>query len=287
MLYSRRKKTKLIPSLIRSIGMKVWLRLLWFVFVIAIIIQSCSAGVIVNVINVDLRVTALTPVAVELPYDIGYLVFKQNESLAGGESVGSAFMETGSKYDDNGVATSTVTIQITDQGYIYPSALWLGAAVPIGFTQEASDIGLLWGDERPIPVGIDGDGDPYNEEPYVIIPWQFVALHDQSTIWGTGWVTLSNIDTRISPMTENGVDYLASPAYIVRQVVLASNEIDLLAGVIPIEWYNGGGVSNGGGNGGFTSVPEPSAYIILLVLIFCILLKKRSLNELVSYLRYS
>ena len=268
MLYSRRKKSKLIPSPVRAIGMKIWLRLLWFVFVVAVIIQSCSAGVIVNVINVDLRVTALTPVAVELPYDIGYLVFKQNESLAGGEIIGSAFMETGPKYDDNDTATSTVTIQTTDQGYIYPSALWLGASVPIGFSQEASDIGLLWGDERPIPVGIDGDGDPYNEEPYVIIPWQFIALYDQSTIWGTGWVTLSNIDTRISPMTENGIDYLASPAYIVRQIVLASNEIELLSGVIPPEWYNGGGT--GGGNSGVTPVPEPSAFFILLILVFLV-----------------
>ena len=277
------RRKSILPPLIRSFSMQVWLRLLWFIFIVSTLIQSSYAGVIVTVIDVNLKVTARSDVVVEIPYNIGWLTFKNNESFPEGNLVGVAYMETGPVYDfDSGLPISTISIQTANLGYIYPAALWLGVTTPIGKRQEANSVGLLWGDDRPLPTGIDGDGDPTNEEPFIIVPWQFSTNYNASIIWGTGWVTLSNIDRQMSPMTPTGIDYLQSPAYIVRQVVLASEEISLQAGVIPPEWYNGGGGgSNGGGTGGsgggLAPVPEPSTYLILFTIIFYII-NKRSPN---------
>lgn len=258
-----------------------WLKLTWsepifttfltIIIALAILASSASGGIIV-VMNVDMRVTARNTVDVEIPYNIGFFSFQQNEAFPDIGIPSAAHMSAEPIYDSG----NQLDIHTINEGYTYDSIIWAGLATPIGQRSQLANHGLLWGDGRDIPYGYDGDGDPNNTEPFLYIPWQF-ALQPQNNVlqYGYGWVSISHIDTRMPPMTPTGVDYNISPSYTVHQIVFATEEISISAGIIPPEWYWGGGGSSGGGSSGggnssSTPVPEPSAVFIIgtLVLFF-------------------
>lgn len=254
-----------------------WLKLSWsepvftaFVIIISlfgIFVSSAFGDVIVSVVNVDQRVTALNTVAVEIPYNIGFFSFHQNESFPESGLIGAAHMSAEPIYESG----NQLNIHTLNESYLYDSVIWAGLGTPVGQRSQVANHGLLWGEGRAVPDGYDGDGDPNNTEPFLYIPWQFALQPQNNTLqYGYGWVSISHIDTRMPPMTPTGVDYNVSPSYIVHQIVFATEEISISAGIIPPEWYGGGGGSNGGGNSSFTPVPEPSAVFIIgtLVLFF-------------------
>lgn len=272
-----RRRSKLIPPFIRRFIMFSWLKLTWSepVFTAALIaiitlamLASSAAGGIIVVINVDTRVTALSTVVVEMPYDIGFFSFHQNESFPESGLIGAAHMSAEPIYESG----NQLNIHTLNEDHLYHSVIWAGLGTPVGQRSQVANHGLLWGEGRAIPDGYDGDGDSDNTEPFLYIPWQF-ALQPQNNVlqYGYGWVSISHIDTRMSPMTPIGIDYNVSPSYTVHQIVFATEEISISAGVIPPEWYwGGGGGFSGGGNSSSTPVPEPSAVFIIgtLVLFF-------------------
>lgn len=248
--------------------MSTWLRIAWsepvftvfftIISILTILASSALGGIIVSVVNVNQRVTALNTVVVELPYDIGYFSFHQNESFPESGIVGAAHMWAEPIYDSG----NQLEIHTLIEGYPYDSVIWAGLASPIGNRSEFANHGLLWGDGRPPPDGYDGDGDSNNTEPFLYIPWQFAKQPQNEVLqYGYGWVSIKNIDTRMSPFGIDGIQYDVSPSYIVNQIVFASEEIKINAGIIPPEWYNGGG------NSSFTSVPEPNFFILTIILL--------------------
>ena len=275
-----RRKSKLIPPFLRRFVLFSWLKLSWSepVFTAIVIIislfgifaSSAFGDVIVSVVNVDQRVTALNTVAVEIPYNIGFFSFHQNESFPESGIIGAAHMWAEPIYESG----NQLNIHTLNEGYLYDSVMWAGLGTPVGQRSQVANHGLLWGEGRAIPDGYDGDGDPNNTEPFLYIPWQF-ALQPQNNVlqYGYGWISIRNIDTRMSPVSVGGIQYDVSPAYIVHQIVFATEEITINAGIIPPEWNNGGGGgSNGGGNSSLTPVPEPS--IALAILIFVPIFRK-------------
>ena len=271
-----RRKSKFIPPSIRRFIMFSWLKLTWSepifttfltIIITLVLLASSASGGIIVVMNVDMRVTARNTVDVEIPYNIGFFSFHQNEAFQEIGIPSAAHMSAEPVYESG----NQLDIHTINEGYTYDSIIWAGLATPIGQRSQLANHGLLWGDGRDIPYGYDGDGDPNNTEPFLYIPWQFALQPQNNTLqYGYGWVSISHIDTRMPPMTPTGVDYNVSPSYIVHQIVFATEEISISAGIIPPEWYGGGGGSNGGGNSSFTPVPEPSVVFIIgaLVLFF-------------------
>lgn len=266
-----RRRSK-IPPFIRSVVMHSWLKLTWsepvfttaiaVIFALIFLIASASGGIIVGVVNVDLKVTARETVVVELPYNIGYMSFHQDESFPQAQNIGASYMEVAPIWESG----NQVEIHTIQEGYLYDSVVWAGLATPIGQREIVANSGLLFGDGRPLPEGYDGDGDPDNTEPLLYIPWQFALQPQNNTFqYGYGWVSIWHINTQMSPVDETGIRYDLSPSYIVHQVVFASEEISLSAGVIPPEWYGGGGST--GGENSSSAVPEPSSVIIALFLV--------------------
>lgn len=231
----------------------------WFV-------EESRGDVLVSVSTVDQWCYAGSPVAVELPRNLGFVSFTQSETqeLSGGSSgfgdSGMAWMAVGPAWSVAGNPLGSIAIQtVVDQVYDGPGGdgvIWDGYGRTIGQSEHFTDWGVLWGGVRNLPNWVTGDGDDdWNENP-VFVPFQW-EFYDSSTlgigssgpISGSGWVSLARIKQSTPGVApDGGADWFQGSRFLVMQVVIAQEDLQLRSGEIP---------------SGFSSVPEPGTWAAL------------------------
>lgn len=237
---------------------------------------TAQGDLIMHVESVGARVYAGHDVAVELPYELGYLTFGQTETHEGVDVSGLATIGVGPAWAGGligtGVALGSISIQVVDifvQGW--PRVVWDGFGRQIGYSEQAAEDGVLWGGGGPLPDWIAGDADPDGDEDPVIIAFQwerFAIPGVREAAQGNGWVSLTHIGQMVpvvDPVT--GVDWLTGSGYTVEAFALAQLDVGLRSGEPPEGWGGGGGGGAGGGGsgsgsgsgsgGGGIAVPEP------------------------------